>query len=46
MIYYFFPYDNGPHRASSSSLDESGGAGDQGVVDESPVEHISPQPYP
>ena len=27
-------------------MDESGGAGDQGVVDESPVKQASPQPYP
>ena len=27
-------------------MDESGGAGDQRVVDESPVEQASPQPHP
>ena len=27
-------------------MDESGGAGDQGVVDELPVEQASPQPHP
>ena len=43
---YFSTSGNGPPRASSSSLDESGGAGDQGVVDESLVEHVSPQPCP
>ena len=43
---YFSTSGNGPPRPSSSSLDESGGAGDQGVVDESPVEQTSPQPCP
>ena len=43
---YFSTSGNGPPRPSSSSLDKSGGAGDQGVVDESPVEQASPQPWP
>ena len=43
---YFSTSGNGPSRASSSSLDESGGAGDQRVVDEAPVERASLQPHP
>ena len=43
---YFSTSGNGPPRASSSSLGESGGADDQGVVDEAPVEQASPQPRP
>ena len=43
---YFCPSGNGPPRPSSSSLDGSGSAGDQGVVDKSPVEQASPQPCP
>ena len=34
------------HLVNSSSLDESGGTGDQGDVDELPVKQASPQPYP
>ena len=43
---YFSTLGNGSPKPSSSSLDESGGAGDQGVVDELSVEQASPQPHP
>ena len=43
---HFNTSGNGQPRPSSSSLDESGGAGDQGVVDKSSVEQASPHPWP
>ena len=43
---HFSTSGNGPPRPSSSNLDEGGGAGDQGVTDESPVEQASLQPCP
>ena len=43
---YFSTSSNGPPGPSSNSSDESGGAGDQGVVDKSPVEQASPKPHP